>query len=136
VALYPGTPNTTSLIKITLTPKKDLTWNGCFLRHCCHNRGVGPVRCRPGSFFGNGFEVFLAENIIRYPEKTTMEYSVIGHLHIMLALICIMITLIIGRWLNFKGLWHKFAMPLMILARSCSTSGYGAWSHRSNRSPT
>jgi hypothetical protein len=69
----------------------------------------------PGSFFGNGFEVFLAENIIRYPEKTTMEYSVIGHLHIMLALIAIMITLIIGRWLNFKGIWHKIAMPLMIL---------------------
>ncbi|MCU0486016.1 MAG: hypothetical protein MUC85_07870 [Anaerolineales bacterium] len=69
----------------------------------------------PGSFFGNGFEVFLAENIIRLPHKTTMEYSVIGHLHIMLALIAIMITLIIGRWLNFKGIWHKLAMPLMIL---------------------
>ena len=69
----------------------------------------------PGSFFGNGFETFLAENIIRLPEKTTMEYSVIGHLHIMLALICIMITLIVGRWLNFKGNWHKAAMPLMIL---------------------
>lgn len=69
----------------------------------------------PGSFFGNGFEVFLAENIIRYPEKTTMEYSVIGHLHIMLALIAVMITLIIGRWLNFKGIMHKIAMPLMIL---------------------
>lgn len=69
----------------------------------------------PGSFFGNGFEVFLAENVIRYPEKSTMEYSVIGHLHIMLALIGIMITLIIGRWLNFKGILHKVAMPLMIL---------------------
>ena len=69
----------------------------------------------PGSFFGNGFEVFLAENIIRYPEKSVMEYSVIGHLHIMLALICIMITLIIGRWLDFKGAWQKFAMPLMII---------------------
>ena len=69
----------------------------------------------PGSYFGNGFQVFLAENIIRYPEKTTMEYSVIGHLHIMLALIAIMITLIIGRWLNFKGIMHKIAMPLMIL---------------------
>jgi hypothetical protein len=33
----------------------------------------------------------------------------------MLALIAIMITLIIGRWLNFKGILHKFAMPLMIL---------------------
>ncbi len=69
----------------------------------------------PGSYFGNGFQVFLAENIIRYPEKTVMEYSVIGHLHIMLALIAIMITLIVGRWLNFKGILHKIAMPLMIL---------------------
>ncbi|MCX6055088.1 MAG: hypothetical protein NTZ74_09285 [Chloroflexi bacterium] len=69
----------------------------------------------PGSFFGNGFETFLAENIIRLPEKTTMQYSVIGHLHIMLALIAIMLTLIIGRWLNFKGVFHKISMPLMIL---------------------
>jgi hypothetical protein len=69
----------------------------------------------PGSYFGNGFEVFLAENVIRYPEKTVLEYSMIGHLHIMLALIAIMITLIIGRWLDFKGILHKFAMPLMIL---------------------
>ncbi len=69
----------------------------------------------PGSFFGNGFEVFLAENVIRLPEKTTMQYSIIGHLHIMLALIAIMLTLIIGRWLNFKGIFHKIAMPLMIL---------------------
>jgi hypothetical protein len=65
--------------------------------------------------FGNGFEAFLAENIIRYPEKTTLEYSIIGHLHIMLALIAVMITLIIGRWLDFKGLLHKIAMPLIIL---------------------
>ena len=69
----------------------------------------------PGAYYGNGFETFLAENVIRYPEKTVLEYSVIGHLHIMLALIAIMITLIIGRWLNFKGIWHKLAMPLMIL---------------------
>ncbi len=69
----------------------------------------------PGSYYGNGFETFLAENIIRYPDKTLMQYSVIGHLHIMLALIGIMITLIIGRWLNFNGILHKIAMPLMIL---------------------
>lgn len=69
----------------------------------------------PGSFYGNGFETFLAENIIRMPEKTTLQYSVIGHLHIMLALIAIMLTLIIGRWLNFKGILHKFAMPLIIM---------------------
>lgn len=69
----------------------------------------------PGSFFGNGFRVFLAENVIRFPEKTTMQYAVIGHLHIMLALIAIMVTLVIGRWLNFRGILHKIAMPLMIL---------------------
>ena len=33
----------------------------------------------------------------------------------MLALISVMITLIIGRWMDFKGLLHKIAMPLMIL---------------------
>jgi hypothetical protein len=69
----------------------------------------------PGSYFGNGFETFLAENIIRLPDKTTMEYSIIGHLHIMLALIAVMITLIVGRWMNFKGILHKIAMPLIIL---------------------
>ncbi len=79
----------------------------------------------PGAFFGNGFEVFLAENVIRLPHKTTMEYSIIGHLHIMLALISIMITLSIGRWLNFKGAWHKIAMPLMILG--CIVLNLGVW---------
>lgn len=69
----------------------------------------------PGSYFGNGFNVFLAENVIRYPGKSVLEYSIIGHLHIMLALIAIMLTLIIGRWLNFRGILHKIAMPLMIL---------------------
>src|SRR5512139_4055067 len=69
----------------------------------------------PGSYYGHGFKTFLAENIIRYPEKSPMEFAVIGHLHIMLALIAIMITLIIGRWLDFKGILHKIAMPLMIL---------------------
>jgi len=69
----------------------------------------------PGSSFGNGFRAFLAEDIIRLPEKTTLEYSIIGHLHIMLALIAVMLTLIVGRWLNFRGILHKMAMPLIIL---------------------
>ena len=69
----------------------------------------------PGSFFGNGFQTFLAENVVREPHKTTLELSVIGHLHIMLALIAIAATLIIGRWMDFKGILHKLAMPLMIV---------------------
>ena len=68
----------------------------------------------PGSNFGNGFEVFLAENLIREPHKSTLDLSIIGHLHIMLALIAVACTLIIGRWLDFKGFLHKVAMPLMI----------------------
>ena len=69
----------------------------------------------PGSNYGNGFTVFLAENIIRSPDKTISQFSVIGHLHIMLALIAIAVTLIIGHWLDFRGVLHKIAMPLMIL---------------------
>jgi len=69
----------------------------------------------PGAYLGNGFSVFLAEDIIRLPEKTTMQYSIIGHLHIMLALIAVMLTLLIGRWLDFRGTLHKIAMPLIIL---------------------
>ncbi len=69
----------------------------------------------PGSYFGNGFQTFLAENVVREPHKTTMELSVIGHLHIMLALISIACALIISRWMDFKGIWQKIAMPLMIV---------------------
>jgi hypothetical protein len=69
----------------------------------------------PGSYFGNGFETFLAENVVREPYKTALDLSVIGHLHIMLALICIAAALIVGRWMDFKGIWHKLAMPLYIV---------------------
>ena len=69
----------------------------------------------PGSYSGNGFLTFLAEDVIRLPDKSVLQYMIIGHLHIMLALIAIMITMILGRWLNFKGILHKIAMPLMIL---------------------
>jgi len=68
-----------------------------------------------GSYYGNGFTTFMAENVVRLPHKSVLQYAIIGHLHIMLALIAIMLTLIIGRWLDFKGILQKIAMPLMIL---------------------
>lgn len=68
----------------------------------------------PGSFYGNGFFTFLAENVVREPIKSTLQKSIIGHLHIMLALIAIACTLIICRYMDFKGILHKIAMPLMI----------------------
>lgn len=69
----------------------------------------------PGSYYGNGFETFLAENVVREPHKPILDLAIIGHLHIMLALIAIAATLIICRWMDFKGIWHKLAMPLMII---------------------
>lgn len=79
-----------------------------------------------GSYWGNGHETFLAEDLIREPHKTVLQKSIIGHLHIMLTLIAIALTLIIGKWLHFKGIFHKIAMPLMIVGTIIIT--LGAWS--------
>ena len=76
-----------------------------------------------GSYWGNGHETFLAEDLIRMPDKTALQKAIIGHLHIMLTLIAVAITLIVGRWLDFKGILHKIAMPLMILGTIIITFG-------------
>lgn len=79
-----------------------------------------------GSMFGNGFETFLAEDIIREPHKTPLELAVIGHLHIMLTLIAVALTLILSRAYDFKGRLHKIAMPLMIIGTFIITMGVWA----------
>ena len=79
-----------------------------------------------GSYWGNGHETFLAEDLIREPLKTGLQKAIIGHLHIMLTLIAIAITLIVGRWLDFKGIFHKISMPLMIFGTIIIS--LGAWS--------
>ncbi len=76
-----------------------------------------------GAYFGNGFETFLAENTVRFAHKTPLQLGIIGHLHIMLTLIAVAITLIVGRWLDFKGIYHKIAMPLMIFGTIVITIG-------------
>ena len=76
-----------------------------------------------GSYWSNGHETFLAENLIRNPHKTVLEHAIIGHLHIMLSLVAVAITLIVGRWLDFKGLLHKLAMYLMIFGSIILTTG-------------
>ncbi len=79
----------------------------------------------PGSFYGNGFYTFLAENVVREPFKTSLQKSIIGHLHIMLALIAIACTLIICRYMDFKGILHKISMPLMIVGSIVLS--FGTW---------
>jgi hypothetical protein len=76
-----------------------------------------------GSYWGNGHETFLAEDLIREPHKTALELAIIGHLHIMLTLIAIALTLLIGRWFDFKGWMHRAAMPCMILGTLIVTIG-------------
>jgi hypothetical protein len=77
----------------------------------------------PGSFSGNGFQTFLAEDVIRMPEKDPLMLAVIGHLHIMLTLIAVACALIVGRWVDFKGILHKLAMPMMIVGTIIITLG-------------
>lgn len=79
-----------------------------------------------GSLYGQGFETFLAEDIIRIPFKTPLQLAVIGHLHIMLALIAVALTLILGRWFDFRGRLHRWAMPLMIVGTLIITAGVWA----------
>jgi len=79
-----------------------------------------------GSYWGNGHETFLAEDILREPEKTALQLAIIGHLHIMLTLIAVALALIVGRWLDFKGVWHKLSMPLFILGTIVITLGVWA----------
>jgi hypothetical protein len=79
-----------------------------------------------GSFYGNGFETFLAEDVVREVQKTPLQLAVIGHLHIMLTLVGVAITLLIGRWVDFKGILHKLAMPLMIAGTIVVTLGVWA----------
>ncbi len=87
-----------------------------------------------GSYWGNGHETFLAEDLIREPHKTGLQKAIIGHLHIMLTLIAIAITLIVGRWMKFKGILHKIAMWLMIVGTIIITAGalsvvWVEWAH-------
>lgn len=79
-----------------------------------------------GSYWGNGHETFLAEDLIREPQKTVLQRAIIGHLHIMLTLVAISLALVIGRWYDFKGILHKIAMPLMIVGTIVIS--LGAWS--------
>ncbi len=87
-----------------------------------------------GSYWGNGHETFLAEDLIRIPLKTALQKAIVGHLHIMLTLIAVALTLIVGRWMKFKGIFHKIAMWLMISGTIVITIGalsivWFTWAH-------
>ncbi|MCX6002935.1 MAG: hypothetical protein NTX46_00575 [Chloroflexi bacterium] len=77
-----------------------------------------------GSLSGNGFQTFLAENVIRVNGKPWLQLAIIGHLHIMLALFGAGVLLVVSRWLKFKGsAWHKWAMPMVIIGATILSIG-------------
>jgi len=76
-----------------------------------------------GSYWGNGHETFLGEDIIRHPGHTALQKAIIGHLHIMVSLVASAITLIVGKWLDFKGKLHQWGMPIGIIGIVTLTAG-------------
>jgi hypothetical protein len=79
-----------------------------------------------GAFFGNGFEAFLAEDIVRVDPHTTFQLMIIAHLHIMLTLIDVMILLLIIRTARVEGGVHKTAVPLTLVGTVIVT--FATWS--------
>jgi len=68
-----------------------------------------------GAFSANGFEAFLAEDIVRQDPRTLFQLMIIAHLHIMLTLIDVMILLLVIRTYGVKGRAHKLAVPLTLI---------------------
>ncbi len=79
-----------------------------------------------GAFFGNGFEAFLAEDIVRVDPHSLFELMIIAHLHIMLTLIDVMILLLVIRTYGVEGRTHKVAVPLTIVGTVVVT--FATWS--------
>jgi hypothetical protein len=79
-----------------------------------------------GAFFGNGFEAFLAEDIVRVDPHTTFELMIIAHLHIMLTLLDVTILLLVIRFYEVEGLAQKFAVPLTLVGTIIVT--FATWS--------
>ncbi len=71
---------------------------------------------RQGAYFGNGFEAILAEDFLRAETKTLFVEAVVGHLHVMLALIDSAVLLLVFRHTNPEqtGKWYLAGMLLSI----------------------
>jgi hypothetical protein len=78
----------------------------------CVSAAIGAAA---GASFGNGFFAFLAEEIVRQDPHTLFQLMIIGHLHIMLTLIDVMILLLVIRTYRVEGWVHRLAVPLTII---------------------
>lgn len=77
------------------------------------------------AYFGNGFEAFLAEDVVRL-EHTLGHRAIIAHLHIMLTLIDIALLLILARVFRLEGRLQTLTMALT--AVGTLVVGFATWS--------
>ncbi len=66
-----------------------------------------------GAYFGNGFEAFLAEDIVRM-EHDLGQRAIIAHLHIMLTLIDVALLLLIAHIVGLRGRAQRLVLWLII----------------------
>jgi hypothetical protein len=124
VALWPGNKEFKENNKEYSSSRKGISWERtAFFVMAVAMLGSAVFGAVSGAHFGNGFELFLAEDGVRHVHHTPMELAVIGHLHIMLTLIGIATTLLIGRWFDWKGLSHKIGIPSLIFGTIVITIG-------------
>ena len=67
-----------------------------------------------GSYFGNGFDAFLAESALRQ-EHVLGQRAIIAHLHIMLTLVDVALLLIAARIFDLRGRLQQVTMWLTVV---------------------
>ncbi len=77
------------------------------------------------SYFGNGFQAFLAEDVLRRPHNL-FQRAIISHLHILLALIDVFLLLLIISALKFGEKLKKTLLILIITGTI--VVAFGTWS--------
>jgi len=77
------------------------------------------------AYFGNGFEAFLAEDVVRL-EQTLGQKAIVAHLHAMLMLIDIVILIVVGRTFRLDGTPYEAAMWLTLVGGAVAT--FATWS--------
>lgn len=78
-----------------------------------------------GAYFGNGFQAFLAEDVLR-ADHDLFQRAIIAHLHIMLTLIDVALLLLIARRVGLAGRAYRVAMPLVIAGTTITA--FATWS--------
>jgi len=94
---------------------------GAFFLVAVYTLVSATVGASAGAFFGNGFEAFLAEDVIRVESRTLFQLAIIAHLHLMLTLIDCMILLLVIRIYRVRGRVHRLAVPLTIIGMTIVT---------------